>query len=344
VPAQYTRADSLREYLTGASSDGGSQSNPLLSLGNYRSATEALSLGITIINPITGVIVQYAGGANPIGNGILTAIDTSHLTWQPSTATSPGAPAGFTGSADTEIVEADGSPGQYLRITGTTPFSIGVSTVSLSYLADNVFGFDDITIANAASGLNEYRATMIRNEGTGSISSFQRWIATLGTSQTSNIAVLSSSGSGIISTSGSFATWPASGWCQIQTSTGTLKEVVYYTARTLTSLTVSTRGMLGTTATSGAITDSIFPCPGVSIAVDPTGVQSFGADIQSVANANTAPTGVTWNLGLTQSSGLQIGTLAVDQQVGIWMWRQIPPGAVSTPQAVTRLLDSFNAF
>lgn len=346
MPAQFTRADALREYLTGAASDGGAQSNPADALGNFRSSTEAVSLGITIANPITGVTVQYAGGANPTGVGTLTAIDSSHLTWQPAGASAPGSPTSFSGSNDVELVESLGLPGQYLRISGTPPFSVGTSQITLATLVDNFFGFDDLTPSQASAGLSEYRATIIRNEASFDVTALQRCLALLGTVQNSDTNYLPVSGAGTIITSGTFVDWPAAGWCQVRDSGGTLKEVVYYTSRTSTTLTVPAAGraLLGTTAQIGSLSDVVYPVPGVAIGLDSAGVQSFGSSIQTIANANTAPTGITWNLEILPGNGLQVASLAVSQQIGIWMWRQVPPGAIATPLAFTQVQTNFNSF
>jgi len=45
MPAEKTRCDSLALYFTGASSDGGAQTDPDVSLGNYRSSTRLDSTG-----------------------------------------------------------------------------------------------------------------------------------------------------------------------------------------------------------------------------------------------------------------------------------------------------------
>jgi hypothetical protein len=345
MPAQYTRADALREYLTGASSDGGSQNDPTMCLGDYRSSTEAVSLGIAIYNALTNVQVLYASGANPIGNGTLTAVDTNTLTWQPPGALTPGTYANFSGTNVVGIVEGP-VPGQYLRVKVTTPLTPGQSTIALSILYDNFFGFNDVDIADAAAGISEYRASIIRNESAGSVTGFQRWLDVLGTQQISDGGQLGSSGSGTITTSGSLADWPEAGWCQVRDNTGTLRETVYYTTRTNTILTVPSAGrsLLGTSAQAGAVTDTIYPTPGIAIALEPGGSQVFGSTIQVIADANTAPASVTWNQELTAAGGLQIGTVAAGYQVGVWIWRQVPPGAIATPQNPIELLDYFLAF
>ena len=337
MPNQYTRADSIREYLTGSLSDGGIQNTPTLSLGGFRSSLEAASLGMQISNPIPNVKVLYASGANPIGANTLLAVDANNLSWM------GGPPTFFSGTNDIEIVESP-NPGAYLRVQGTPPFAIIPQTVTLAYIYNNIFGLDDIASAQAASGISEYFATIIRCEGPG-VLNFKRWITTYGTPQTSNTTHLGASGSGTIVTTGSFVDWPTTGWCQVQSSGGTIKEVIYYSSRTVTALTVPVagRGLLGTSATIGTATDRVFAVPGIALAEDSTGVQVFGTSIQTVASGITAPVGVTWNLGLTAGTGLQVGSIPNGQQVGIWVWRQMPAGVAASPQVLTELMDSFLA-
>ncbi len=346
MPPQFSHGDAIREYLTGSTSDGGVQTNPLNSFGHYRSATEAVSLGIVLINALTNVTVLYAGGGNGPGSGTLTALDSNNLIWQPPGAIGPGAPAFFSGAGVTGIVEGQ-NVGQYLRVTVTTPLTPGTCTVQLSVLANNVFGADDISTASAISGISLYHATIVRNESGNTVSGFQRWLASLGTLLICNSG-LGGSGAGTILVTNpyNFANWPSSGWCEIQSSGNVLKEVVYYTSRTNALLTVPVagRGLLGTTAQAGNLGDLLYPISGTAIAIDTAGVQAFGSSIQTIANSLTPPNAVTWNVGILAVQGLQIGTLLPNQQAGIWIWKQIPAGVTASPSLLNQFQDSFNAF
>lgn len=346
MPATLTRADSLRQYLTGASSDGGSQSNPQLSLGNFASATEALSYGIAITGtPITGITIDYASGGNNLGAGTLVLIDPNSVAWADAGG-SQGAAVTLANGIQS-IVEAAGNPGHFLRITRVTPAALtgGPATVTLSTLYDNLWGMDDVSAANAVSGITEYFAAIVKNLSASSILNFTRWIGQLGTQQISDGGQLSGSGAGSITTTGSFANWPNNGWCQIQTSLGALKEIVYYSSRTTTTLTVPAggRARLGTSATAGANNDKIFAVPGIAIGIDSAGVQTSGVAIQTIANSQAAPSGITWNTGLNSGTGLNVGTLAVSKQVGIWIKREVPAGAVSNPALLNSIVSQFDA-
>ena len=84
------------------------------------------------------------------------------------------------------------------------------------------------------------------------------WGSTTGTQQISNSGQLGASGAGTISTTGSFATWPASGLCLI-TNAGVVREFVFYSSRTAQTLTVPATGRarLGTSQSAGAGTDTL---------------------------------------------------------------------------------------
>lgn len=341
-----TRGDALIEYLTGASADNVAQTDPTLSLGGNRSSTEATSFGITIANAISNLIVTLASGGNPIGSGTLTALNATDLTWQAPGATIAGQPT--TVGVGSGIVEAASYPGQFLRVTGSGAFSVGQSQITLSPLMANLYGFPILTIAQVASGISHYRAGIIRNVSPGIVGSLTRCLSLLGTPQTPSVASLPSSGAGLLTVSslGTFSDWPLTGWCQIRNSLGVLKEVVYYAGSTNTTLAVAAtgRGLLGTTAVVGAIGDIIYPVPGIAIALDPAGVLTSGSSIETIPDQFTPPSGVTWNLEITAAGGLSVPTLNPTQQIGIWMWRQCPPGMTSTPSAIVKVSDTFTAY
>jgi len=343
MPAEKTRADSLREYLTGATSDGGTQTDQLLSLGNFRSSTEAESMGIVVNNAISGITINYAGGGNEIGDGTLDMVDINTLQWK--CAGGAYGPGVSIANGETKILETDGSPGAFIRVTRTSATDLtGSATVTLSQLINNVFALDDVSSAEAIAGDSEYRATMLVNESTAAIASFKRWVGTLATVQISDSVQLGASGAGTITTTGSFADWAESGWCHIKNGTVT-REIVYYSERTTYSLTVplTGRARLDTNAATGSATDIIDQVPGIALAIDTDGVTSANEAIQTIGSESTAPASVTWNTGITASTGLDIGAMAAGDQVGIWIWREVPEDTIATTSAVVLINDSFDA-
>lgn len=340
----YSRADALREYLSGAAGDGGSQSDPAASFGGFRSSTEVTTYSIQVTNPLSGVTVNYASGVNQAGIGTLQAVDANTLKWKPSGASRYGAPTIISGTAVDAIVEGPDDPGQYLRVTATTPLSPDVSTITLGYVFNGFFSMPNVLPGDALAGIDHYRASVVKNRSGVPVTDFRRWIGLLGTPRATNAAQLGSSGAGVIQSTADFSDWPLTGWAQIRDSGGTLREVVYYGSRGANILNVIVRGCLGTTPAAGANTDIAYPVPGIGVAKDGTGVQAGGTGFQTIANANTAPAGVTWNLGITPAGGLSMGNLAAGQEVGMWIWREIPPGSMPQASALNRVIDSFNAY
>jgi len=343
VADEKTHADSLWEWLTGAASDGGAQTDPDLSLGDYRSATEAQPMDVAVASPIANITIEYAAGGNAEGAGTLNAVDANNLAWK-DLGGAYGASVAIA-NGETKIVEASADTAAYLRVTRTSATALtGTATVTLTRKLNNVFGFDDVTSAEAVAGDDEYRATMLVNESAGSITLLKRWIGVLGTQAVSDTTQLGASGAGTIVTTDTFADWPDSGWCHIRNA-GTTQEIVYYTERTDTVLTVPAagRGLLGTSASAGAVDDTLDAVPGIRISKDDGGVTAAGGAIEDVGDEDTEPAGAAWNTGLTAATGLDIGTMTTGQQIGIWFHREIPAGAVATTEAHVIIHDSFDA-
>lgn len=343
MPDQMTRADSVRAYHTGAASDGAAQANADASLGNYRSGNEVSVLSSVRTSPISNITIDYVAGANGTGAGSLTASGANDLRWTP--------PGGTQGSAvtiangETKIVEGGGSDGasKYVRVTRTSAAALtGTETVTLSDVANNVFGFDNVSSAEATAGDNEYRCVGYKNVGSVAVGGLTFWLGSLGTQRTSDTGQLAGAGSGTISTSGSLSDWPDSGACQVRDNAGTLKEIVYYSSRTSTTLTVPAagRGLGGTAATAGAATDTITPVPPIRIGSETPG---GGGNVQTVANESTAPTGITWNTSITQAAGVSIGSLSAGAWRGLWIHRFVPAGAVASASVLTKIQRAFDA-
>ena len=337
-----TRADSLRFYLTGAGSDGGSQSDPDASLGGNRSSTRTGGLGFSVSNPISNVTIDFIAGENGEGDGTLDAPTVDTLQWTP-----PG------GSAGAEVTIANGESKvihgadekKYIIVSRTSTSDLsGTATLSLSIKKNNVVGLDNVTSTEASNGDKEYRAVAIKNENTDDVDLLKIYLNTLGTQQTSDDGQLGASGSGSISTTGSFSDWPDVGYCRIEDSGGTLREIVYYSSRTATTLTIPSagRGLLGTTAAAGASDDKIDAIPGMRIGTEDPGSQPSGS-IQQVGDEDSAPSGITWNTGIDAAGGIDYGTLAADNWTGLWVEREVPAGAVAQRDLLKDVAMEFDA-
>lgn len=323
MPDEKTRADSLRFYLTGAGSDGGSQTDPNASLGGYRSSTACQYMAASITSPISNITVDFVAGANGVGNGTLNAASASTLTW-----TAPGGTAGpavTIANGETKILESSGDPTKYIRITRTSTDDLtGTATLGLSYVANDVTGFDNVSSTEAAAGDTEYRCLMVRNEhATIPVTNLAFFVGTLGTQQVSDTGDLDASGAGTISTSGSFADWPETGFCHINTGS-TTREIVYYSSRTDTALTIPAggRGKCGTTAAAGDQSDTLDAVPGIEVAVE----VPVSSAVQTIANEGTAPTGLTWKNGTTSAGAATHSSLAVGALLALWIRRTIIAG------------------
>lgn len=337
-----TRADSLRFYLTGAASDGGTQTDPDASLGNYRSSTLDEYFDQNVTSAISNVTIDFVSGAHAEGNGTLTADSVDTLTWTP-----PGGSAGAAvtiANGETKVLEGSGAPEQYIRVSRTTADDLtGAATVALTKKYNNAIGFDNVEASEASAGDTEYRAMMVKNESTVSVENVKVYIATLGTQRVSDTTQLGASGAGTVesSTASAFADWPESGFCRIEDSGNTLQEIVYYSSRTDTVLTVPSagRGLLGTSASAGAATDLIYPVPGIRIAKEAPSSDA----IQTIADESTAPTSVTWSTGITSAGGIDIGTLAASALYGLWVERVVVAGATSAASVEQALTWAFDA-
>ena len=344
MPAEKTRADGLRDYLTGAASDGGAQTDPDASLGNYRSSTEAVSMDVTVTNAIANITIEFAGGGNAIGAGTLEAVDANTLKWKDlGGAYGPSVPIL---NGETKILEAEDDTTAFIRITRTSAVDItGTATLTMAVSRNNVFGLDDASSAESVAGDTEYRAIILVNDSISSVFNLYRYIGELATEAISDGSQLAASGAGTITTTDTLSDWPESGFCHIKNGTAT-REIVYYSERTNYALTVPLAGreMFETTAGAGAASDTIHCVPNIAIGIDPDGVTAGGAAIQTIADESTAPADtVTWVTGITAATGVDVGTMTTTQHAGFWIKREIPAGMSSTAKNYVLIRDSFDS-
>lgn len=341
MPNEKTRADSLRLYLCGAASDGGVQTDPNASIGGYRSSSLETFFDFSVSNPISNITVEYIGGAHVAGVGLLTAVTVDSLAWTPPNG-SQGAAVSIA-NGETKLLEGAGTPAQFIRITRTTADNLtGAASITLTATLNNVVGFDNTSAAEAAAGDTEYRSLMIKNESGAAVQNAKAYLTELGTQQVSASAQLTASGSGDIAVSvGSLSDWPDSGFCRIENSGGSLKEIVYYSSRINTTLTVPAtgRGLLGTSAQAGAATDIIRSVSGCRIALE----APIADAIQTISDENTVPSGLAWGTPLNKDDGLDIGDMAINASIGLWIERVVIAGATSRSSVEQAIAWSFDA-
>ena len=335
-----TQADQVGLFLTGAASDGAAQTNPAAALGNFRSSTRVRSIsGRVNRTPIPNVRIIFVSGGTDTGEGLLETPSFDTLRYTAPGESSAGSDVTITNGQTRNIIGSGGS--DYVQVTRTDSTAMfGVTVIEAVNVYNHWLGFEDVVNADRAAGEDFYRAAMLRNESsTDSMDHVKFWIGTLGTQRTTNSAQLGAAGSGTITTTGSFADWPTAGWAHVKTSAGATREIVYYTSRTATSLTVPAagRGLLGTSAAAGAATDTVDAVPGIRIGLE----AAVASAVQTIADAETAPTGITWSTATTEATGLEIVTMLPSALWGLWVHLQIPAGAVASPAVTNKVNSSF---
>lgn len=346
-------ADSLRYFLTGAASDGAAQTDPDASLGGYRSSSEAEHGSWILLSGIPGVSIDYASRANGVpgtqtgldagGIGTLVAASANQLAY--------AAPGGQLGPrvtlADGETYTIyDGSDAsRFVRVTRSSSAALlGVASIEFHDQYGNAISMSDAANAESTAGGDRYRAVMLRGVSDAPIDDLTLYLNTLGAATAvAASGSLPSSGSGTITgPADSFCTWPWQGWCRIEDSGGTLREIVYYSGRTNAVLTVPSlgRGRLGTSAAAGSDTDTVTPVPGLRIAWELASPAVDGS-VQTIADETTAPTGLTWSTAITPAAGVSVGTLTTNQQGGLWIHRELPAGVSAFSQHESQIQVRF---
>lgn len=338
---QYTEADSLGLFLTGANSDGGEQSDPDLSLGNYRSSSRVEQIGFSINHSIPGIIIERIGGVNGVGLGSLETINGNSLRWTAPNDT-PGE-AILIANGQTRMLQSSSNTAKFIVVScHTTSKLIGTATVSLVPVYNNVIGSSNVP---SGEWLVKLRCFAMKNlNSNNKLKHLKVWIGTLAMQQISDAGQLGSSGSGTIETTGSFIDWPDTGFCRITTASGSLREIVYYSARTDSVLTVPAagRGLLDTSATTGAMDDYLNCVPGIKIAKETPTEGAFTT--LSDEHDTEAVAGLSWTTGIDKESGLNISSLDWNEMIGIWIWLVVVEDRVAMPIMKNMLKWQFDVY
>ena len=340
---EHTKLDALALYLSGAGSDGGSQPDPDLSFGNYRSSTRISQIGYLVLSSIPGVAIERVTGENGEGLGTLEVVTANSLRWTaPNDA--PGNPVTINNN-QTRLLESADSRRFIVVKRHTANDLVGVSLIKLVPVFNNTIGSSNVNDTERQAGENKLRCIVFKcMHDQFLVRNLKVFIGTLGTQRVSNAGQLASSGAGTVETTGSLADWPATGFCRIETSAGALREIVYYSQRTDTVLTVPVagRGLLGSSAAAGAATDLIYPVPGIKIAKETPSGGHF--TVCSDENDTAALSGFSWSTGRTRDTGLVIGHLDKDDIIGIWVWLIVVAGATASPSLENVLQYEFGIY
>lgn len=339
-----TRADSIHAFLSGAASDGGVQTDPNAALGNFRSSTRIEPSGFLIESP--GILPELqllrVAGESGEGTGTIVRSADDSLTYQ-----APGDTIGVAQkvlNGETKLLES-GTVSRYVEVTrnGSLPF-IGTLPVKVVELLNGVIGFDDVGDAERTAGDDEYRALFLKNVSDSDIENLSIYLLELAVSQTTDAAQLPAAGAGTIGTIGTFDGWLNQGYSQIRDLTGALREIVYYSIRSSTVLTVPAagRGLLGTAAAAGAATDTAHSVPGLRLGIEQPSVQPAGF-IQTIANENTAPAAIAFSAPITDAGGISGGELDAGDILGVWLHRQTIAAMIASGRQRASLGFSFDA-
>lgn len=321
--------DSLRLWLTGASADAGTQTDSSLSLGNYRSRTEATRIGFLEAVAIPNVVVLSASRSNGIGTGGLAILGEK---------VAFAAPNGTLGSAKTllvgfpEVLEDGSDPNKWVRVVRTTSEPLrGLGTIEFTDQFNNAFGMDNGTNAGGTT----YRAVMVSNDSLDTVTNVRLWINPLAEVVNCQRA-LPSSGAGELHGS-SFDDWPWAGFVHIRTEGQELREICYYSSRTSDTLTIPAigRGLLGTSPSAGATTDTLISVPPIRIGKELASPLADG-NVQTIATETSPPISVSFAPGLEASPTTQ-ASLAPHEQFALWIERQLPAGIEAFPELLVSI-------
>jgi len=341
-----TGADSLVIWFTGATVYSGEQTNQAASLGNFRSSYEAERIAFEVFGILSGVRVLFASRENldtrrfpyEPQDGSLAVVDGNNVRYT-APGDSPG-PITLLPVGTTKLISS-GDPGKWIRVersaTGTT--LAGGYSIQFSDQFNNVFGASNVPEALSAAGGSRYRAVMLETRSMATVTNIRVYLATFGSPVVTNNMTLPAAGAGTISGQPDlFCSWERYGYAQVRRVDGTLREIVYYSSRDATTLTVPAtgRGLLGTVASGGVATDRVYPTAGVRFGIEPASPQ-IGGPIQTIPNESTAPStagfvGGTWSSGITPAGGVLVGDLATFRQAGLWYERLTTAGAIATPE------------
>jgi len=340
-----THVDSLGLFLTGATSDGGVQADPDLSFGNYRSSSRLEQIGFQIANPIHGIVIERLGGGNGYGLGSLEAVaGGAALRWT-SPEEEPGEPVEIA-NGQTKMLESGGDYRKFIVVSRNTALPLkGTATVLLIPVYNDVIASSNVSDGERVAGEVKLRCIALKSlHAQYSIMNLKVWVGTLGNQQISDAGQLPGAGAGTLATTGTFTDWPDSGFCRITTAAGTLREIVYYSSRTATVLTVPAagRGLLETAAAAGAASDKLDAVPGVKIAKE----APAGGHFSVAANENdtSAVSGLDWSTGITGDTGIVCGSLAMNEIVGIWLWLLVVAGQSASPKFENIIKWEFGIF
>jgi len=343
MPDEFTGADALRIYNTGATVDGGAQSVSDDCLGNFRASNEHQGMAWELWQMFNGLAVEQISGACGPGIGYLAAVGDDQLQF-----TAPG--EGGAGEdvtilqGERKTLQSGSTNSKYCRVYrwGNEPFK-GVVPVQLSTWFNDPVGMSNILDAERAAGEDKVRCLCMKAVCPSGVDNIRAWVKPLGGPFTSDVQQLPASGTGFIETTDTTQAIDKHGFLRIEDSGGTLKEIALFTARHNSQKVEVTdaahRGLLGTTPQAGSATDIVRPVPGIRVAYQAPTVQPDGSAYVA-SDENDIPPGLSWSSAITSDTGNVIGTLAADNIQYLWIRLTFPACLGSSNVAFARSLNS----
>jgi len=325
MPYQYDGADGLWWLLTGATYDGGPQSDPYDSRGNYAGNTRFGSQGISCAGGPSNLRVDYASGYNGTGTGTLRCTGADAVAWTP--------PDGSEGAAitiangQTRVVCGD-DESKYLTVTRTSADALADSmSVTLADTYNCLW--DNVTNGERTAGDTEIRCLGTRNRNAQSLTSLKFWLRSL--ADTAEVGAAGYAAAGAVSidakTAGEFADWPAEG-CAINATTN---EALWYTRTTDDTLEVAAGGrdFWGDGAAAGNADDVLYPVAPICIAAEGPSSQPGGylTDRTGEGQEGGGPPGTLYHpVSASAADVVEVGTVASGYLYGLWIERKVLAG------------------
>jgi len=340
VADQYDLADAIRLYLTGAASDGGSQSDPHASLGKYRSSTRLDSLGVEVSGGPGNITIVFASAENGTGTGTLATKSTSSMAWTP-----PGGSEGATvtiANGETKVFPGNDTDKFVVAQRTSADDLSGDMTVTLSNIYNNLW--DNITNAERTSGDTEIRCVCLKNHNASQVKDLKVWLATIGTTAEVDASGYAASGAVTIGadTGTDFDDWPDSGFVQ-NDNTG---EVMYYSSRTDTQLTVPAGGrdVWGDGAAAGSQDDVLRCIPPFRIGKEAPSSQPDGSFTDKTAGEGESCPVTTYHpVSASDANVVDIGDLASGYIYALWIERKVIAGATAEASVLGHLEYQFES-
>lgn len=165
----------LGVFHGGADWRGGAQLDPRLSLGGKRSGTRVAVYSPRVVAGLRGVRVVALGPGCGVGLGQLRSVGDDGLQWTP-----PGGTAGdvVTVPANARaVVHGGDNDFQYVEVERLDALPLGGAMVVQSVeVFNNALGGRDFTEAENTSGVTQYGAVFLKNEGDTTIASLKAWV------------------------------------------------------------------------------------------------------------------------------------------------------------------------